>query len=143
MRENIHLTIITKIWYGEASILAGLVGASPTMPRICPRQTKRDNQPADKPETYYRITATSQLLDHLNNQLSLWFDTSQLNLVNDLMRVSKQGRASWNTDFMGFAQIYLNNLPEMKSLKAEMDIQIQSEYHLKQRSCKVDVTISN
>ena len=27
--------------------------------------------------------------------------------------VSKQGRASWNTDFMEFAQIYLDDLPEM------------------------------
>ena len=36
--------------------------------------------------------------------------------------VSKQGRASWNTDFMEFGQIYSDDLPEMESLKAEMDI---------------------
>ena len=28
-------------------------------------------------------------------------------------RVSKQGTASWNTDFMEFAQIYSDNLAEM------------------------------
>ena len=65
VRENID--DYHKIWYVEASVLAGLVGTSPTMPRTCPRQTKRDNQPADNPETYYRITITSQLLDHLIN----------------------------------------------------------------------------
>ena len=37
-------------------------------------------------------------------------------------RVSKQGRASWNTDVMEFVQIYSDDLPEMESLKAEMDI---------------------
>ena len=52
---------------GEASVLAGLVGTSPTMPRTCPQQTKRDNQPSDNPETYYRITITSKLLNHLIN----------------------------------------------------------------------------
>ena len=36
--------------------------------------------------------------------------------------VSKQGRASWNADFMEFAQIYRDDLLKMESLKAEMAI---------------------
>ena len=70
-----------QTWYNEATALGDLVGSSPSMPRICKTQTTRDNQSADSPLTYYRITLTSQLLDHLINQLSVRFDKSGLNLV--------------------------------------------------------------
>ena len=90
----------------------------------------RDNLPANDPETYYRITVTSQLLDDLINQLSLRFDTSQLKIVKGLTiiptlmqeRVIKQGRASWKTDFMELSENYREDLPESESFKSEMDI---------------------
>ena len=44
-----------ETWYNEATALGDLVGSSPSMPRICKRQTTRDNQSADSPLTYYRI----------------------------------------------------------------------------------------
>ena len=117
-------------WFEEATKLASLVDPSPTIPRICERQTMRDKQPTNDPETYYRITVTSQLVDHLINQLSLRFDTSQLSIVKGLTiiptlmqeRTIKQGRASWNTDFMEFAEKYHEDFPEFKSFKSELDI---------------------
>ena len=100
------------------------------MPRICERQMMRDNQPANDPETYYRITVTSHLFDHLINQLLLRFDTGPLSIVKGFTiiltlmqeRIIKQGRASWNTDFMEFAEHYREDIPEFKSFKSELDI---------------------
>ena len=117
-----------QTWYNEATASDDLVGSSPSMPRICKRQTTKDNQSADSPLTYHRIALTSQLLDHVINQLSVRFDKSDLNLVKGFVpallheRIVKQGRASWNSDFLQFVEPYKVDLPDFDCLKSEMDI---------------------
>ena len=113
-------------------------------------QTMQDNQPPNDAETYHRITVTSQLLDHLINQrLSLRFDTSQLSIVKGFSiiptlmqeRIIKQGRASWNTDFMEFAENYREDFPESESFKSELDI--WEVYWLQKFGGKLPYCISN
>ena len=119
-----------QTWYNEATALGDLVGSSPSMPRICKRQTTRDNQSANSPFTYYRIALTSQLLDHLINELSVRFDKSGLNLVKGFIvipallheRIVRRGRAFWNSGFLQFVEPYKEDLPDFDCLRSEMDI---------------------
>ena len=123
MEVRMNINEYHRSWFEEATKLAGVVDSSPAMPRICECQMMPDNQPANDPET-------SQLLDHLINQLLLRFDTGQLSIVKGFTiiptlmqeRVMKQGRASWNTDFMEFAENYREDFPELESFKSEMNI---------------------
>ena len=148
VRKNINE--YHRNWFEEATKLASLIDSSPTMPRICEHQTMQDNQPPNDAETYYRITVTSQLLDHLINQrLSLRFDTSQLSIVKGFTiiptlmqeRIIKQGRASSNTDFMEFAENYREDFPESESFKSELDI--WEVYWLQKFGGKLPYCISN
>ena len=96
--------------------------------RICKRQTTGDNESADSPLTYYRIALTSQLLDHLINQLSVRFDKSGWNLVKGFVvvpallhkRIVRHGRAFLNSDFLQFVKLK-EDLPDFDCLKSEMD----------------------
>ena len=114
------------VQWSNATALGDLVGSSPSMPRIWKRQPISWPPPL----TYYRIELTSQLLDHLINQLSFRFDKSDLNLVKGFVvipallqeRIVRHGRASWNSHLWQFVEPYKEDLPDFDCLISEMDI---------------------
>ena len=58
-----------KKWYDKANGIAEKVDVSPSKPRICDKQTLRDNPNVEDPESYYRIMISALFLDHLIQQL--------------------------------------------------------------------------
>lgn len=51
--------------FKEAAAIGETVGIVPSIPRLCSRQTRRNNTPADTPEDYYKRVITIPFLDHL------------------------------------------------------------------------------
>lgn len=49
-------------WFQMACNLASGLNTEPSIPRVCGRQTHRNNHPAESPEQYYKRTITIPFL---------------------------------------------------------------------------------
>ncbi|XP_052268766.1 52 kDa repressor of the inhibitor of the protein kinase-like [Dreissena polymorpha] len=72
VRDNIDTYHNT--WFQEVSTIADNLGVQPSQPRLCGRQTKRDNIEAATPELYYKRNLTIPFVDtfSLPAELHLW-----------------------------------------------------------------------
>jgi len=92
------------------------------MPRICGRQTLRDNVTADTPESYFKRTLTIPFLDHLSAEIETRFsDTAKkaakgLNLTPTVMKLKTQCDAETAI----LKSIYKSDLPCPPTLGAEV-----------------------
>ena len=115
-----------KDWYTQAMKLANTVETEPTStPRICPKQTLRENYKTETAEDYYRVAVSAQVLDHMESQLSMPFDKKNLSVIKGFVIIPELIRrqiTSWKDDFLAFAGQYKNDLPSERILKAEMDM---------------------
>jgi len=66
-------------WFSAADDLAEKSGTEgPCMPRICGRQTLRDNVTTDTPDSYFKRSLTIPFLDHLSAEIeTLFSDTAK------------------------------------------------------------------
>jgi len=98
-------------WYSAAADLAEKSGTEgPCMPRICGRQTLKDNVTADTPESYFKRSLTIPFLDHLSAEIETRFsDTAKkaangLNLIPTVMKLKTQ--CDGETAILESASIY-------------------------------------
>ena len=76
VRDNIE-TYHHK-WFTRAQQLANEINANVAVPRLCGRQTLRENYHVQMPEEYYRVSISVPFLDHLITQFDARFSTEQL-----------------------------------------------------------------
>jgi len=100
-------------WFSAAVDLAEKSGMEgPCMPRMCGRQTLRDNV---TPDSYFKRSLTSAFLDHLSAEIETRFsDTAKkaakgLNLIPIVMKLKTQCDAE--TAILESASIYKSDLP--------------------------------
>ena len=67
-------------WYKSAVNLSEQL-SSPSIPRRCSRQTKRENAPANIPEEYYRRTLTVPFIEHMLSHMEMHFTELQQKAV--------------------------------------------------------------
>lgn len=65
-------------WFTRAEQLASQIDVNVGVPRLCGRQTLKENYHVQTPEEYYRVSISVPFLDHLLTQLDARFATEQL-----------------------------------------------------------------
>ena len=96
-----------------------------SMPRICPKQTLRENYKTETAKDCYRAAASAQFLDHIESQLSMGFDQNNLSVIKGfviILELMRKQITLWKDDFLGFAGQYKNDFLSERILKAEMDM---------------------
>ena len=108
--------VMTLQWRLQRVLMS--INATVQMPRLCQRQTKRNNVPAQTPLTYYKRSVTIPFLDHVITEMATRFTQLQerasmgLQLVPSHLGGTHYGRA----DFA----YYDDDLPSPASLDAEL-----------------------
>ena len=96
-----HLAKYHSIWYETACDIAEMVSADITKPRICGRQTNRDNPTTDSVEQYYRVSISASFLDHLMKELKTRLSSDNcvavkgFSIIPKIMRSEITGGTAW------------------------------------------------
>ena len=111
-------------YYSEAVELAKAVDVKEKYPRICKVQTTRDNYDVHSARNYYRVKLTIPLLDHLIEQMEFRFPSETCNLYNGFYIIpgiflNCKG-LDWKTEFMKFVTAYADDMPNFRSIHAEL-----------------------
>ena len=123
-----HLAKYHSSWYETACDIAEMVSADITKPRLCGRQTNRDNPTTDSVEQYYRVSISAPFLDHLINELKTRFSSDNcvaakgFSIIPKIMRSEITGGTSWRNNIAQFCEMFKDDLPNLKSLPAELDL---------------------
>ena len=123
-----HLAKYHSIWYETACDIAEMVSADITKPRICGRQTNRDNPTTDSVEQYYRVSISASFLDHLMKELKTLFSSDNcvavkgFSIIPKIMRSEITGGTAWRNNIAHFCEMFRDDLPNLKSLPAELDL---------------------
>ena len=98
-------------------------------PRTNRKQTHRPNHKADIPLNYYQVILTIPFIDHLIAEHDPRFNNSSMTAGKGfafmpsvlILKIKSDGRASWNNEFLDFAESYKDDFPDFINLKSEMD----------------------
>ena len=63
--ENYH-----EKWYKETILIAGKQNVLDKVPRLCSKQTNRENQPSSTPREYYKRSFAIPVIENLDNDLN-------------------------------------------------------------------------
>lgn len=122
MRESVDK--IHNQYYNEAVELAKAVDVSEMLPRMCKVQTTRDKYPVHTACDYFRAKLTIPLLDHLIEQMEFRFPSETCNILNGFYTIPGNflncKGLDWKTEFMKFATVYCDDMPNFRSLHAEL-----------------------
>ena len=95
-------------------------------PQICMVQTTRENYPVATGRDYYRLKLTIPLLDHLIAQIEFRFPSEMCNLYNGFYIISgiflMCKDIDWKTEFMKFVSAYKDDMPNYRSMYAELGL---------------------
>ena len=113
-------------YYNEALELANNVNVKEKVPRICKVQTARENYDATNGCDYYRVKLTIPLLDHLIEQIEYRFPAEMSNLYSGFYIIpgiflNCKG-VDWKKEFMKFASSYIDDMPNYRSIHAELGL---------------------
>ena len=113
-------------FYQKALAMAKAVDTAERVPRICKRQTNRENVESNSPSEYYKRALTIPFLDHLASELNQRFSVENCTVLNGLYIVpsvflSCRG-VSWKEKFMQFVKIYESDLPYPRQMSSEIDL---------------------
>jgi hypothetical protein len=117
---------IHEKYYNEVLELANSVKVKEKVPRICTVQTTRENYPVSTGRDYYRVKLTIPLLDHLIEQIEFRFPSEMCNLYNGfyiipgIFLMCKD--VDWKTEFMKFVSAYKDDMPNYRSMHAELGL---------------------
>ena len=111
-------------WFAEVEQMCTTIGAEPSLPRLCARQTHRSNVPSQTPKEYYRRTITIPLLDHMLSEIDRRFSTHQQTAVTGLclipfLLVNKTLVEATST-IAKLGEMYDSDLPSPSSLQSEV-----------------------
>jgi hypothetical protein len=115
------------LYYDKALELAKKVKlCDPKIPRICDVQTNRDNYPANTARDYYRLKLTIPLLDHVIGEIESRFPSEMCNLYNGFYVIPSNflhcKGVNWKTEFMKFMSAYEDDMPNFRTIHAELDL---------------------
>ena len=115
-------------WFIEAVDMAKSVIVQPAMPRICSRQTQRDNAPSSIPSEYIKRNVTIPFLDELSGQMKQRFSSVQQTAVSGLSLIPKvffSDQSTARSSIRKLAEEYSMDMPSTfidgSSLDAELD----------------------
>ena len=119
-------------WYSKACKLAQKINVNNSVPRICARQTARENFPAESPSHYYKLSLSIPLIDTVLSELKRRFEGNQkcifegLYLIPYIMVGSLKNNISmsWKDHFKIFLKFYESDFEDLsfKSLDAELSL---------------------
>ena len=93
---------------------------------MCNVQTNRDNYPAGTAREYYRLKLTIPLLDHVNGDIESRFLSEMGNLYNGFYVIPNNflhcKGVNWKTEFMKFMSAYKEDMPNFRTIHAELDL---------------------
>ena len=101
-------------WYKEAILIAGKQNVLEKTPRLCSKQTNRENQPSNAPSKYYKRSFTNPVIEHLENDLDARFSEIKMKIFDGLYIIpdvilqckkkkrKKMGHIDWKTAFKNF-----------------------------------------
>ena len=117
-----------NLYYDKALELAKKVKLedSPAIPRICNVQTNRDNYPATTPRDYYKLKITIPLLDHVIEEIESHFPSEMCDLYIGFYVIPHNflqcKGVNWKTEFMKFMSAYKEDIPNFRTIHAELDL---------------------
>ena len=76
--KNNVAQVLSGSWFKEACEMADKFDTTIETPRVCKRQTWRENHPSDSTEDYYRTSVAVPFLDYLVIQMNERFKNSKL-----------------------------------------------------------------
>ena len=127
VRDNIEAYHHT--WFSRAEQLGNEINANVAVPRLCGRQTLRDNHHIQTPEEYCRVTISVPFLDHFINQLEARFSTEQLVqakgfalIPQAMQKLSGESPEKWKEEARCFLSHYILDVPHPLGIEAELDI---------------------
>ena len=118
-RENVD--IIHDRCFQHATELAAFVEVEPRHPRICKRQTHRQNHPTQNPKEYYKVSITVEFLDFLVAEVKSRFNDQAQVVVKGFTVipsnvVNQPGVNGWQPSFLEFCAHYKDDLPSSKDV---------------------------
>ena len=113
-------------YYNEVLELAKSIDVKEKYPRVCTVQTTRENYQVSTGSDYYRVKITIPFLDHLIEQMDFWFPSEMCNLYNGFYIIPgiflKCKGIDWKTEFMKFVSAYEDDMPNFKTIHAELEL---------------------
>lgn len=126
VRENIET--YHHNWFTRAEQLAKEINATVAVPRLCGRQTLRENYHVQTAEEYYRVSISVPFLDHLISQMDARFSTEQLvqakgfALIPQVMKkLSIESPEKWKEEARIFLDHYILDVPHPLGIESELD----------------------
>lgn len=111
-------------WFAEVEQMCTAIGAEPSLPRLCARQTHRSNIPSQTPKEYYRRTITIPLLDHMLSEMDCRFSTHQQIAVTGLYLIPSilvnKTLVEATSILAKLGEMYDNDIPDPNSLQSEI-----------------------
>ena len=112
--------------YEKALAMAKEVDTAEKVPRLCKKQTNRENVEADSPSEYYKRALTIPFLDHLITEVNQRFSMENCTVLNGFYIVPSVflscSGVSWKVKFMKFVKIYESDLPYPRQMSTEIDL---------------------
>ena len=97
-----------------------------SMPRICNRQTNRENFKVTTLRDYYRVKLTIPLLDHVIEEIRSRFPTETCNLYNGFYVIPHNfihcEGVNWKSEFMKFLTAYKDDMPNFRAVHADLEL---------------------
>ena len=111
-------------WYETVSEMCDKVGTTPSMPRICGRQSHRASTSSSSPSEYFKRTISIPLLDHLQVELEKRFSLHQKTAFQGLYLVPsllvKECFQMVHDVLLKVGELYSGDLPNISSLRSEV-----------------------
>lgn len=109
-------------WFKETSDMAHVFNTDIEVPRLCKKQTLRENHPGDTPKDYFRVSIAVPFLEHLVEQMKDRFKNAQL--AQDAMKlipanILQQGPC-FSVDAGQLVEIWGDDIPDRAGLGAEL-----------------------
>ncbi|RMX54523.1 hypothetical protein pdam_00004575 [Pocillopora damicornis] len=97
------------------------LGTEPSAPRTASRQQRRANASHDRSEEHYHRNLFIPFLDHITQEMSSRFGSTQKTAVQLLGLVQSSIVAGTNVDIAEVPEVYMSDLPSPQTLDIEYD----------------------
>ena len=126
MRQEAN-TIFSSV-FKESNDILEKIDSQITLPRMCSRQTKRSNVPANSPEEYYKRSIFIPFVDHLIQELSARFspENETIAFLQSLLPQNLEKQLPEN--FMDHVNLYHTLMPNVTKDIFEAERNVWREY---------------
>ena len=127
---RVNIDFLFGKWYKHSLELAQKVSVDETKPRVCSKQTDRENHSADSIADYYKISLAIPLIDIVLSELKRRFEGNQTFIFSGLYIIPyiMASSPNWRDHFKDFLKFYKDDFENTSLSTVDGELQLWEQH---------------